>query len=116
MVALGMKQLHVAISVGNMDNLRWLLDNGCPMDKRICVDAVNGGYLDSLKLVIQKGCPWDKTTCEIALQKRNHEIFQWARENGCAWNEQNKQNCIKNIEKQFEIYQQICHLINTKSL
>ena len=52
-------------------------------DLRICYFAVKYGDIELLKWALENGCKWDKTAYKCAVIYRQSEILKWARENGC---------------------------------
>ena len=50
--------MRVAAKYGSLCNMKWLLENGCPIDdSHIFVSAVEYGSLDILKWLLDKKCP-----------------------------------------------------------
>jgi hypothetical protein len=70
---------------GQLQVLKWLLENDCPWDERACSGAAQFGHLGVLKWSDANDCPWDEKTCTGAAQFGHVEVLQWARANGCPW-------------------------------
>ena len=81
---------------GDLDGLRWLLDNGCPFDpKATCMQvAASLGNLDMMRLLRERGCPWIgevhperpwmlDSPIESAAQSGHLHVILWAIKNGC---------------------------------
>ena len=74
-----------AAESGNLDMLKWLKANGCPMNERTCAGAALAGHLEALKLLREFLCPWDRLTCINAAKNGHLDSLKWARMNGCPW-------------------------------
>lgn len=73
--------------------LEWLIDNKCPYDIKISLNAAHYGQLDLLtrwynkgtKLGIPKCELLNESVCSIAAFKGYFDILEWARKVGCPW-------------------------------
>ena len=58
--------------------LKWLRDEGCPWDERVCTCAARGGHLEVLKWLRAEGCPWDEGACSLTASYGGHrEVLEW---------------------------------------
>ena len=55
-----------AASQGNLDMVKYCVENGCPMDEDACLCAAEEGHLDVLKYLHENDCPWDSRACYLA--------------------------------------------------
>lgn len=78
-----------AANGGNLDCLRYLIENGCEYDEDdiIFYAASGSGNIECIKYLLGKGCKMDKDTCAIAAKRGNLSCLRYLRENGCEWNE-----------------------------
>lgn len=92
--------------------VKWLVENGCPMDYTICSGAASLGLMDVLVSAIDRGfgvdsytfsaaakkgnihimefllsikCPWISYTSECAALNGQLEALKWLMENGCPF-------------------------------
>ena len=81
---------------GDVDGLRWLLDNGCPFDSNIecMVEAAGVGNLGAVRLLNERGCPWVRQDADGNIYGCGHpiakaaegghlDVVRWLIENGC---------------------------------
>ena len=74
----------VALS-GNLKALKFVIQEGCPMNERTCEAAAKSGNLKLLQWLRSKGCPWDEWTCHEAARSGNLEMLQWLHSARCPW-------------------------------
>ena len=79
---------YAAAKGGHLECVKYLHENGCPWDERTCTKAAKGGHLECLRYARENGCPWDEETCEAAAEFGNLECLNYAFENGCPWDEE----------------------------
>jgi hypothetical protein len=79
---------NVCVREGKILYLKYLHENGCQWDNRICAEATGGGQIGCLKYLHENGCPWDKWTCAYAAEKGQIECLRYAHENGCPWDDE----------------------------
>ncbi len=48
--------------------------------------AAKKGNLENMKWFKENGCPWDSNTFSIAAENGNLENMKWLKENECPWN------------------------------
>ena len=47
---------------GNLENMKWLLEKGCPWNFWTFEKAAEHGNLENMKWLLEKGCPWNEDT------------------------------------------------------
>ena len=72
-----------AASQGDLDMVKYCVDNDCPMNARACAYAAEEGHLDVLEYLYEHGCPWNSETCRLAYECDEMECFLYAAANGC---------------------------------
>ena len=82
-----------AAKIGHIGMLKFLYEQGCPLNENTLVQAANHGHLEVLKWLQSVGCirqlcenanPW---ACTRAAENGHFEIVKWLHINGCFWNE-----------------------------
>jgi len=74
-----------AAGCGDLEILKWLVDNGSPCDGSACTSAAYGGHLECLRyLVEQKGCKLNERALETVTSKTHLHILRYAIESGCC--------------------------------
>ena len=74
-----------AASQGNLDMVKYCVENGCPMDEEACSNAAKKGHLDVLKYLHEHGCPWDSKTCYYAAGNGHLDMLMYSHGNDCPW-------------------------------
>lgn len=78
---------------GNIDNMKWLLENGCVFSANTFGEAAKNGNLDNMKWLFENGCPWtiihgytsDVTVFNKAVENGNLDNMKWLLEKGCPF-------------------------------
>ena len=70
---------------GNLEMVKYCVENGCPMDASVCTHA---GHLDVLKYLREHGCPWDSDTLYCAHRANQIDCLNYAIEHECPGFEQ----------------------------
>lgn len=91
-------------SAGNLEVLKWTLNNGCLMDEDTIWCAVINGRLDFVKWLRSQGCPWNKDACAVATQNGHLDVLIWLRSNGCPWN---VYECLDSINNAIELEEDV---------
>ena len=73
----------VAAENNNLDMLRFLFEEGVPINSKACRYAAGNGNLDMLKWLRSKGVPWDFTITDQAIERDNMDVLVYAISNGC---------------------------------
>ena len=68
---------------GNLDMLKYCCENGCEVDISTCALAAQNGHLDCLKYLRMKNCPWSERVCEIAHENNHMDTLTYAVKNKC---------------------------------
>ncbi len=67
--------------------INWLRNNGYMWDSKACEGAVRGNQLELLKWLVKEGCELDKNVYNVALynviENNNPEVLQWLIDNNC---------------------------------
>jgi len=61
----------MAAALGNLEMLKYCVENGCEVHEGTCVTAARKGHLECLKYLREKNCPWKASTVYYA-RKNNH--------------------------------------------
>jgi len=81
----------VAAGNGNLDMLKYCVENGCKVHNGTCAEAAKYGHLDCLEYLRSKNYPWDERVCEVAHENNHIDILAYA---------------VKNKAPGFEAYEQ----------
>jgi hypothetical protein len=68
--------------------LRWLADNGCPLDQSqslMCQSAAAAGHLATLQWLVKAGCRWSKLSCLYAAGERVFVLNSCSISSTCVW-------------------------------
>lgn len=96
----------LAVSNNHFDILKWLYENGCPLDIKTSVGAALNGNLDILKWFRtefnENNCPRgrDETTCSSAASNGNLDILKYLRKNNCPRG-RDESTCISAAENGY---------------
>lgn len=75
-----------AIICGHVDLLKWMIKQGCPLDKEdACMLAADNGHFELCKWLHSLDCTLNHHLCEIAIEKKNLLFLQWLFENKCPY-------------------------------
>ena len=83
--AMDEKVVMNAAGAGDLELVRWLRANGCPLDATASAFAGMKGRLEVLQWLAAEGCPLDSRMCHHAVEGGHVEVLRWAREKGCPW-------------------------------
>jgi len=78
----------VAARLGNLEMVKYCVENDCPMSMGACSRAASGGHLDALKYLRERDCPWDWCTCLYAHYYNQIDCLNYAIEHECPGFEQ----------------------------
>ena len=68
---------------GNLEMVKYCVENDCPMDEYACANAAFDGHLDVLKYLHEHDCPWDSNTCLYAYDYNQIDCLNYAIEHQC---------------------------------
>ena len=113
-----------AVNGGNFRCLKWLVENGCPLDEKVCDGAIRkgnvemvewlfakgykfdmkrayisvaeNGFLDMLKWLVGKGYKMSFSISRGAAEGGHLELLQWAVANGCPMDMGLISNAVRN--------------------
>src|ERR1700744_2574015 len=70
---------------GHLHILQWGVKNNCPINDTACSYAAINGHLELLIWLRENGYPWTSNVCTYAARGNHFDILQWAKINGCPW-------------------------------
>ena len=71
---------------GNLDMVKYCVENDCPMHQKACTAAALNGHLAILKYLREHGYPWNSNTCLFAHQFNHVDCLNYAIEHECpSW-------------------------------
>ena len=68
---------------GNLEMLKYCVENGCEVGTGTCAEAAKYGNLDCLKYLRSKNCPWNSWVCKDAHENNHIDILTYAVKNKC---------------------------------
>jgi len=68
---------------GNLDILKYCVENGCEVHEGTCAGAAKNGHLDCLEYLRSKNCPMDERTCKRAHENNHIDVLTYAVRNKC---------------------------------
>ena len=68
---------------GNLDILKYCVENGCEVHKGTCVSAAKYGNLACLEYLRSKNIPWDERVCKDAHENEHIDVLTYAVKNKC---------------------------------
>ena len=68
---------------GNLDMLKYCVENGCEVGTGTCANAAKYGHLACLEYLRSKNCPWDERVCKRAHEENHIDILTYAVKNKC---------------------------------
>ena len=76
---------------GNLDMLKYCVENGCEVITVMCALAAEYGHLDCLEYLRSKNCPWDERTCEAAQENEHIDVLTYVVKSKCPGFEEYEQ-------------------------
>jgi hypothetical protein len=80
-----------AAILGNLEMLKYCVENGCGVGSGTCADAAENGHLECLKYLREKNVEWDNRTLQIAHINNHIDVLTYAVQNKCQGFEQYEQ-------------------------
>jgi hypothetical protein len=71
---------------GNLENMKWLKEQGCPWNDYTFEYAATNGNLENMKWLKEQGCSLNIHVFNAATENGNLENMKWLKEQGCPWN------------------------------
>ena len=71
---------------GHLGVVKYLHENDCYWDDRVCSLVAEKGDLPLLKYLHENGCHWNENTCSKAYMNGHFKVLRYLHENGCLWN------------------------------
>jgi len=78
----------LAARLGNLEMVKYCVENDCPMHADACSQAASKGHLAILKYLREHDCPWDSDTCLYAHGNYHVDCLNYAIERECPGFEQ----------------------------
>jgi hypothetical protein len=72
-----------AASKGNLEMLKYCVENGCEVHEGTCAEAAKEGHLECLKYLREKNVKWDHRTVQRARENNHIECLNYALANNC---------------------------------
>ena len=72
-----------AASNGNLEMLKYCVENGCEVHAGACVIAARNGHLDCLEYLRSKNIPWNEWVCQQDHEKNHIDCLTYAVKNKC---------------------------------
>ena len=72
-----------AAYLGNLEMLKYCVENGCEVNACTCADAAKYGNLECLKYLREKNCPWDDQTVQDAHENNHVDVLTYAIQQKC---------------------------------
>ena len=72
-----------AVFHGNLEMVKYCVENDCPMNASTCWTTALNGHLDVLKYLRERDCPWDSYTCQYAHNQNHIDCLNYAIEQKC---------------------------------
>jgi hypothetical protein len=73
----------VAALLGNLEMLKYCVENGCEVNGGTCAEAAEFGHLECLKYLREKNVKWDHRTVQFARENNQIECLNYALANNC---------------------------------
>jgi hypothetical protein len=73
---------------GNLEMLKYCVENGCEVDEGTCANAAKYGNLECLKYLHEKNVKWDERTVQFARENNHVECLNYALANNCPQTEE----------------------------
>jgi hypothetical protein len=77
--------MEIAAENGSIDCLKYLYENGCPVNRDICNYAAEEGHLDCLRYLHLIDMPLTIKTCLCAAHNGHKNCIEYLLQNGCLW-------------------------------
>ena len=68
---------------GNLDMLKYCVENGCEVGTGTCANAAKNGHLACLEYLRSKNCRWDERVCQEAHENNHMDVLTYAVKNKC---------------------------------
>jgi hypothetical protein len=72
-----------AAILGNLEMLKYCVENGCEVNDGTCATAAEYGHLECLKYLREKNVKWDHRTVQLARENNQIECLNYALANNC---------------------------------
>jgi len=96
--------MEIAAKSGSIDCLKYLYENGCPVNIDICNYAAEGGHLDCLRYLHLIDMPLTEQTCLFAAYNGHKDCLEYMMKNGCTWSDLIFEAVIKSKNLDIFVY------------
>jgi hypothetical protein len=72
-----------AAILGNLEMLKYCVENGCEVGPGTCADAAENGHLECLKYLHEKNVKWSHRTVQLARENNHVDCLNYALANNC---------------------------------
>ena len=73
----------MAAILGNLEMLKYCVENGCEVGPGTCADAAENGHLECLKYLHEKNVKWSHRTVQLARENNHVDCLNYALANNC---------------------------------
>jgi hypothetical protein len=77
-----------AAILGNLEMLKYCVENGCEVNTGTCAAAAKHGNLDCLKYLREKNVKWNHRTVQCARENNHDDCLSYALANNCPQTEE----------------------------
>jgi len=74
---------YFAAGKGNLDMLKYCVENGCEVHDGTCAAAAKYGHLACLEYLRSKNKPWNERVCQLAHEENHIDVLTYAVKNKC---------------------------------
>lgn len=89
--------METAAEHGSIYCLKYLFENGCPINIDICDYTAKHGHLECLKYLHLRDMPITSKTCFYAASNGHEDCLQYLIKQGCEWSSLGFEGFIKNF-------------------
>jgi len=91
-----------AALLGNLEMLKYCVENGCEVDRGTCATAAKYGALECLKYLREKNVKWCHRTVQDARENNQIECLNYALANNCPQTEEEWEASLSDSEEEEE--------------
>ena len=76
-----------ATQSGDLELMKWIKDQGCTFSEETFIAATANCSIEVLKWLRDEArCPWDHRTFPAACKRGDMQVLSWLKMKGCSWN------------------------------
>jgi len=95
-----------AAILGNLEMLKYCVENGCEVHTGTCAEAAQYGNLECLKYLREKNVKWDERTVQCARENNQIECLNYALANNCPQTEEESE-ALQAEEAEEEVAEEV---------